>query len=121
MVLLKILFSPREHSVSLARVGGFWGLPHLISVHLSSFPSLPAVDSSELLILGSDLVDDRNELHGFSSLFIYSRGLILNINAHQIVPSPVMYDTVNTFGHRINGVNRKGMAPLMFIFHIKPK
>lgn len=33
----------------------------------------------------------------------------------------MMYDFVNTVGHRISGVDRKATGPPMFIFYIKLK
>lgn len=42
----------------------------------------------------------------------------MHLKEHQIVPAPVMYDPMDAIGHRINEVNRKGMAPTVFIIII---
>lgn len=62
-----------------------------------------------------DLANDRNELSGFPRLSISQLRLIVHLKEHQIAPDPVMYDPVEVIGHRINEVNRKGMAPPVFI------
>lgn len=87
----------------------------LIFVHFSSFLILSATNYSELSLVELDLANDRNELSGFPRLSILQLRLIVHLKEHQIAPAPVMYDPVEAIGHRINEVNRKGMAPPVFI------